>query len=201
MGSIWDPFHERFFRHNSNSTEISFRSHPSYSEMITMKFCTGHCSYAVMPWAKFCSDMNGVTLKPIFHQIWINLNGKIVCEMGLWLMQQGRKERRGNEKWLHSSTWSQHTKLCNYQYGEPMKFKQYIGLLILLCTFQGDSFDYINQPITHPGKLHFKITTFSRICRFRGMSKNISVSGHGHEPSFQKILEVIQWVEQWNELN
>ena len=64
-GYVWSPFHEWFFHHNSNSMEISFCSHPSCSEVITIKFCTRHDSCAVMPCAKFCSDMmpnNGVTL-------------------------------------------------------------------------------------------------------------------------------------------
>ena len=46
------PFHKRFSHHNSNSMEISFCSHPSYSEVIIAKFCTWHNSCA-----KFCHDM------------------------------------------------------------------------------------------------------------------------------------------------
>ena len=51
-------------------------SHPSCSEVIAIKFCTWHDSCIVVACAKFCSDMipyNGVTLKPIFHQIWITM--------------------------------------------------------------------------------------------------------------------------------
>ena len=61
---------------NSNFIEISFCSNPSCTEIITIKFCTWHDSCAVMPCAQFCSDImsyNGVTLKPIFHWIWIEM--------------------------------------------------------------------------------------------------------------------------------
>ena len=77
----WDPFHEWFFHHNSNLMEILFCSHPSCNEVIAMKFCTGHDSCAVVGCAKFCSDMmsyNGVTLKPIFHPIWITMEKSFV---------------------------------------------------------------------------------------------------------------------------
>ena len=66
----------RFFHRNSNFREISFYSHPSCREVIAMKFCTWQDSFAVMPCAQFCSDMipcNGVTLKPVFHKIWITM--------------------------------------------------------------------------------------------------------------------------------
>ena len=72
----WSPFHKRFFHRNANSVEISFYSHPSCREVITMKFCTWQDSFAVVPCAEFCSDMipcNGVTLKPVFHKIWITM--------------------------------------------------------------------------------------------------------------------------------
>ena len=41
------PFHKRFFDCNTNLMEISFCSHPSCSQLITMKFCTWHDSSAV----------------------------------------------------------------------------------------------------------------------------------------------------------
>ena len=71
---IWDRFQELFFHRNSNSMEILFCSHPNCSEVIAMKFCTWHDSCVVMTCAKFCRDMilyNGVTMKRIFHWIWI----------------------------------------------------------------------------------------------------------------------------------
>ena len=60
--------------HNSNSMYISFCSHRSFNIVINMKFCIWHNSSAVVAYAKFCSDMllyKGVTLKPLFHRIWI----------------------------------------------------------------------------------------------------------------------------------
>ena len=76
-----------FFHRNSNSMEISFCPHPVCNVAIAMKFCTWDDSYAVVAWTKFCSDTifhNGVTLKPIFHQIsnWM----KVVCQMSPWLL-------------------------------------------------------------------------------------------------------------------
>ena len=54
---ILGPFHELFFHYNSNSMKIWFWYHPSYSEMITMKFCIWHDSCAVMACAKLLNDM------------------------------------------------------------------------------------------------------------------------------------------------
>ena len=54
-------------------------SHPSCSKVIAIKFCTWHNSCTVVACAKFWRDMiayNEVTLKPIFHQIWITI-GKL----------------------------------------------------------------------------------------------------------------------------
>ena len=75
------PFHERFFHRNSNSMAISFSSHPSCSAVIAMKFCTCHDSCVVVACAKCCCSMipyNGVTLKPIFHLIWITMEKSYV---------------------------------------------------------------------------------------------------------------------------
>ena len=77
----WGPFHERFFHRYSNSLGISFCSHPSYSKVVAMKFCTCHDSCADVACAKFCSDMIiniEVTLKPIFHWIWITMEKSFV---------------------------------------------------------------------------------------------------------------------------
>ena len=76
---IRGPFPERFFHRSSNSTEKSFCSHPSCSQMIATKSCTWHDSCAVMTCAKFDSDkihFNGVTLKPVFHWIWMMLENR-----------------------------------------------------------------------------------------------------------------------------
>ena len=73
---IRGAFHERFSHPNSNSIEISICSHPSYGKVIAMKFCTSHDSCAVVTCAKFCSGMipcNEVTMKQIFHRIWITM--------------------------------------------------------------------------------------------------------------------------------
>ena len=50
------PFHG-VFHCNSNSMEISFCSHLSWSKVIAMKFSTWHNSCAVVTCAKFCSNM------------------------------------------------------------------------------------------------------------------------------------------------
>ena len=66
----WSTFHERFFSHKLNSIEISCCSHPSFGEMIVMKFCTWHAM------CKFCSNMIPpikLHLKSTFHRIWITL--------------------------------------------------------------------------------------------------------------------------------
>ena len=66
---------------NSNSTEISFWSHPSCCEVIAMKFCMWYDSFAVVACANFCSPMtpcNGVTLNPDFHQIWIKIEKRLL---------------------------------------------------------------------------------------------------------------------------
>ena len=65
-------FHERFFHRDSNLMGIVFCSHPSWSEVIAMKFCTWHDSCAAVACAKCCNDLipyNGATLTPIFHHI------------------------------------------------------------------------------------------------------------------------------------
>ena len=75
------PFHEQFHHRNSNSTWISFCFQSRCSEVIVMKFCTWYDSCAVMACAKFCSNMIpycGVTLKPIFPQIWIAMEKSFV---------------------------------------------------------------------------------------------------------------------------
>ena len=74
-------FPERFFHRNSNWMDISFCSHPSCSEVIAMEFSTWHDSSAVMPCAKFCSNIlpfNGVIQKLIFHRILITTEKSLV---------------------------------------------------------------------------------------------------------------------------
>ena len=64
-------FHLRFFCRNSNSMENWFCSHPSCNEVMAMKCRTWHNSTAVVPCAKFHSDMIPCirfTLKLIIHQ-------------------------------------------------------------------------------------------------------------------------------------
>ena len=69
----------------SNIIKVQWKFHSASTGvffLIAMKFCTLHDSCAVVPHAKFCSNMIsycGVTLKPIFNSFWI---GKIVYEMG-----------------------------------------------------------------------------------------------------------------------
>ena len=48
---------EGFFHHHSNSMENLFCSHPNYSEVIAIKFCTWHNSFTAKACAKFCSNM------------------------------------------------------------------------------------------------------------------------------------------------
>ena len=64
-------FQERFFSRNFNAIETSCCSHPSFGEMIVMKFCTWHGNCG-----KFCSNMIPTIklhLKASFHRIWITL--------------------------------------------------------------------------------------------------------------------------------
>ena len=71
--SIWWRHH---VHRNSNLVEILFYSHSSCDEVIAIKFCKWHASCAVVPCAKFCSDMinySEVTLKPIPHRIRITM--------------------------------------------------------------------------------------------------------------------------------
>ena len=75
------PILQTLFHHNSNSMVISFRSHPSCNDVNPMKFCTWRSSCAVGACVKYHSDMipyNGVTLKPIFHGMWITMEKSIV---------------------------------------------------------------------------------------------------------------------------
>ena len=78
---IRDPFHLRFFHHNSNSMEISFSSNSVTGDYIDTTFGTCHDSSAVVPCAKFCSDtfisiwMRG---KWNFHHIWIVMEKLLV---------------------------------------------------------------------------------------------------------------------------
>ena len=58
------PFHEFFFKFNSNLVTISFWSHPSWREVTPIKFCTWYDSCTIVACAKLCSDIipcNGVT--------------------------------------------------------------------------------------------------------------------------------------------
>ena len=60
--------------------QLKFHYVVSSNEVIAMKFSTRH-DCVVMACAKFCSDMtpcNGVTLKQIFHQIWIEKKKKVM---------------------------------------------------------------------------------------------------------------------------
>ena len=60
---------------------ISLCSHSSCHEMIATKFYTCHDGCAVMACEKFYSDIvpqHGVTLKPIFHRIWISRENSLV---------------------------------------------------------------------------------------------------------------------------
>ena len=68
------PFHSRFFHRNSNSMEITFRSHLDSNSVIVTKFCTWHDSCAVVACAKICCDLmasDGITARRSFHRIWI----------------------------------------------------------------------------------------------------------------------------------
>ena len=71
----WDqgPISQMIFLRHKNSVCISFCLYPICNKMIAMKFCWWHYSCVVVTCVNFCSDMfpcNGVTPKPIFHQIW-----------------------------------------------------------------------------------------------------------------------------------
>ena len=85
---IRGPFPELFFHRNSNSMnsmKMSLCSHPRYSKMIAIKFCTWYNSYAAVTCAKCGSDIipeGGVTLKQMFHIIWnLEFDGKVVREL------------------------------------------------------------------------------------------------------------------------
>ena len=83
MQNMWNrgPFDERFSHWNSKLMEISFCSHPSCNEVIAMKFYTWPDSCTVMTYTKISSNMihsNGVTLKPIFHRIWITMKNSFM---------------------------------------------------------------------------------------------------------------------------
>ena len=83
------PFHKQFFHRNSNSIEISICSHQSCIKEITMKYCTEYNSCAVVACVKINSDLipyNGVTLKPIIHQIWIMMENSFLKWAPLWLL-------------------------------------------------------------------------------------------------------------------
>ena len=60
------------FKFDGNSIILSSKC----IKVITMKFCTWHNNCAFVACGKFCSNTipyNEVTLKPIFHRIWITL--------------------------------------------------------------------------------------------------------------------------------
>ena len=74
-------FHAEFSHCNSNSMEISFRSHPCCSEMIARKVCTWYNNHAVVACANFGSNTipcSGVTLQPDFYRIWIPMEKSLV---------------------------------------------------------------------------------------------------------------------------
>ena len=78
MRGPWDPFHKRFFHHNSNSMEISFSCNSITGDHIPTKFGTYHDNPAVVPCAKYCSDH--------FISIWMrakwnwNCDGKLLVK-------------------------------------------------------------------------------------------------------------------------
>ena len=83
-------FNKRFFHRNSNSMEISFCSNPGWDKAIALKFCTWHDSCTVVACAKFCSNIapyNGVTLKSIFHRIWITWKSFVKWDPFLQILQ------------------------------------------------------------------------------------------------------------------
>ena len=79
------PFHNSF----SIVFQIWWKFHSALiqfinSEVITFELHTWHNSCADMACAKFCSDMvpyNAVTLKPIFHGIWITMEKSFVKQV------------------------------------------------------------------------------------------------------------------------
>ena len=76
-----DPFHKRFFHHNSNSMEISFSSNSVTDDYIATKFGTCHDSPAVVSCAKYCSDHYvsiWMRAKWNFHHIWIVMEKLLV---------------------------------------------------------------------------------------------------------------------------
>ena len=81
VGWVWDPFHYRFFHHNSNLIEISFSFNSITGDHIATKFGTCHDSPAVVPCAKYCSDhfiSIGMRAKWNFHHIWIVMEKLLV---------------------------------------------------------------------------------------------------------------------------
>ena len=75
------PISRTIFHRYSNSTKKSFCSYPSCCEVPAIKFFTWHDSCAIMACARFYSDMilhNGVTLKTVFHRIWISMEKSFV---------------------------------------------------------------------------------------------------------------------------
>ena len=63
------PISYETFHRNPNLIEMTFFGHPSYNEVIAIKFCTWHDN-CCRGKCEICSEMiphNGVTLRPIFH--------------------------------------------------------------------------------------------------------------------------------------
>ena len=78
---LWDPFHKRFFHHNSNLMEISLSSNSITDGHIATKFGTCHDSPAVVLCAKCCSDhfiSFWMRAKWNFHHIWIVMEKLLV---------------------------------------------------------------------------------------------------------------------------
>ena len=69
----WGTFYCGFFPCDSYKMEILFCSYPNCYVVIATKFCTWHDSTAVMPCAKFYSNLvqrNVIIAKPSFYWIW-----------------------------------------------------------------------------------------------------------------------------------
>ena len=75
-----------FLYRNSNSIEISFRSHLDSNTVIATKFCTWHDSCAVVACAKICCDLiaSNVITRWSFHRIWNAGKKSLVKRAPVW---------------------------------------------------------------------------------------------------------------------
>ena len=118
---------------------ISFCSYPSCSEVVTMKVCTWHdrCVVITCAFYNYIFTWNGITLKPIFHQVLITKENLLVKGAPRYCTHKSRYDQviKANYGW--AILWKENNTYHSHKNVWIVNNKNYNVLVIGWHTING----------------------------------------------------------------